>query len=85
MQVLPRPKNQSYSSEGEMSSTDPLHPSPALLCKLGSIAAHAVELLSPDGHHFDKAALDQLMADQEVREWLRAMDAMAMVPKPRKS
>jgi hypothetical protein len=62
---------------------DMLKPSPALLCKLGSIAVNAKELLSPAGHEFDRVALDQLIADPEVVAWLAQMDAAAMVPKVR--
>jgi hypothetical protein len=61
-----------------------LTPSPGLLCKLGSIAVHADELLSSDGHAFDKIALERLMADPEVVEWMAQMDAAAMLPKRRK-
>lgn len=64
-------------------ATAPLDPTPALLCKLGSIAVHADEMLSTDGHHFDKIALQQLISDPEVAEWIEAMNAMAMVPKKR--
>jgi hypothetical protein len=62
---------------------DMLKPSPALLCKLGSIAVHAEELLSPGGHEFDRAALQTLFADTEVRARIAAMDEAAMVPKKR--
>lgn len=62
---------------------DPLQPSPSLLCKLGSIAVHVDEMLSPKGHFFDKKALDTLLSDTEVAEWLTAMDKMAMLPKKR--
>lgn len=62
---------------------DVLHPAASLLVKLGSILVHAEELLSPDGHHFDRIALQQLMQDPEVAEWLKAMDAMAFLPKKR--
>lgn len=65
--------------------SDPLTPSPALLCKLGSIIIHADELTSTDGHAFDKIALQQLIADPEVWEWIVAMDQMAMLPKKRRS
>lgn len=65
--------------------TDPLKPTPTLLCKLGSIIVHAEELASPDGHGFDKIALEQLIDDPEVNQWVRAMDAMAMLPKKRMS
>lgn len=37
-----------------MNIGDALKPSPMLLCLLGSIVVHAEELLSPDGHAFDK-------------------------------
>lgn len=62
---------------------DMMKPSAALLCKLGSIAVHADELLSPSGHQFDRAALASLMDDAEVREWLALMDSAAMLPKKR--
>jgi hypothetical protein len=63
--------------------TDPLKPSAALLCKLGSIAVHTEEFLSPDGHPFDKVALNTLLSDPDIKAWLSAMDAMAMLPKKR--
>ena len=59
---------------------DPLKPSPSLLVKLGSIAVHAEELLSPKRHIFDKHALETLYTDPEVVEWRAAMDKMAMLP-----
>lgn len=65
--------------------SNPLQPSNGLLCKLGSIAVHADEMLSPDGHAFDRAALQQLIADPDVKAWLALMDAAAMVPKKRKA
>ena len=61
-----------------------MQPNIGLLCKLGSIAVHADELLSPDGHQFDRAALNTLLTDPEVKEWLAAMDKAAMLPKKRK-
>lgn len=59
---------------------DPFAPSAALLSKLGSIAVHAEELTSPTGHDFDKIALDSLLSDPEVTEWLDGMRKMAMLP-----
>jgi len=41
-----------------------------LLIKLGSIAAHVEEMLSPGGHPFDKSALEGLLQDREVRAFL---------------
>lgn len=45
---------------------------------------HIQELYSPDGHAFDKAALDTLVGDPEVIEWMAQMDKMAMLPKMRR-
>jgi hypothetical protein len=63
---------------------NPLAPSPALLCKLASVAVHADELMSPDGHQFDKAALETVLRDAEVIEWLAAMTKAGMAPVKRK-
>lgn len=57
-----------------------LSPGPSLLCKLGSIIVHAEELASPGGHPFDKHALDSLLADSSVVQWLAAMRFMSMLP-----
>lgn len=62
---------------------DTLKPQVTLLVKLGSIAVHADEFLSPGGHEFDHVALHLLLRDPEVVEWLAEMDRMAMVPKKR--
>jgi hypothetical protein len=60
---------------------DPLQPSPSLLSKLGSITVHAEEMIDPvKGHHFDVTALKAVLNDPEVREWLKVMTEMAMVP-----
>jgi hypothetical protein len=64
---------------------DPLKPSPALLCKLGSIVVHADEGTSSERHHFDLIALKELLFDQEVVAWLNAMDKLAMIPQKRRS
>lgn len=55
-------------------------PSPALLCKLASIAVHADELSSPDGHDFDAVAIRSALTDDEVRDWLDGMTAAGMAP-----
>lgn len=55
-------------------------PGLALLSKLASIAVHALELRSSDGHHFDAAALDGLLADPEVDLWLKQMGDAALAP-----
>lgn len=63
--------------------TDPLKPSPALLVKLGSIAVHVEEMMSPKGHHFDRIALQSLLDDGDVKAWLAEMDKAAFLPKKR--
>lgn len=63
--------------------SDPLKPPITTLVKLGSIAVHVDEMLSPKGHQFDRIALEQLTKDPEVTAWIEAMDKMAMIPKKR--
>lgn len=60
-----------------------LTPGASLLCKLGSIAVHADELLSPLGHQYDRVALEGLLKDPEVVEWIAEMDRLVMLPKKR--
>lgn len=52
---------------------DPTNVSLTMLCKLASIAAHAKEMLSPKGHAYDRMALEQLLDDPQIVEWLVAM------------
>lgn len=59
---------------------DPLKPSAALLCKLGSAIVHADEFLSSKGHQYDRAAFVQCLADPEVQKWIKQMADMAMLP-----
>jgi len=59
---------------------DPLQPTLSLLVKLGSIAIHAEEYLSPNGHPHDKIALDSCLQEYEVQQWLQQMNAMALLP-----
>ena len=61
-------------------NANPLHPPASLLVKIGSIAVHAEEILSPKGHEFDRHALETLFDDAEVKEWIAQMNAMAMLP-----
>lgn len=60
--------------------SDVLKPSVKLLVKLGSVIVHVDELLSPHGHHYDRTAIQMLMGDSEVQEWIRGMDKMAFLP-----
>ena len=65
---------------------EPLKPSPALLAKLGSIVIHAKEFIEEPRHEarmFDLNAAVALMEDEDVREWLREMDALQLLPKRR--
>jgi hypothetical protein len=64
--------------------TDVLKPSLSLLVKLGSIAVHTEEMLSKDGHAFDRHALDTALNDPEVLEWRKGMDKLALIPRKRK-
>lgn len=61
-----------------------INPSIALLTKLASIAVHAEEALSTDGHSFDRIALDSLLGDEEVVTFLEAGRKLAMIPEKRK-
>lgn len=60
--------------------SDPLKPSPTLLCKLGSLVVHLEEAMSNGGHAFDIIALKSLKDDAEVKAWFAAMTGMAMLP-----
>ena len=64
--------------------SDPLKPSLSLLSKLGSIAVHAEEAMSPGGHHYDRAALVSVLNDPEVMEWIKQMAKLAFLPVKRK-
>lgn len=61
--------------------SSPLQPTPALLCKLASVVVHSDEMLSADGHPFDRNALLSLIRDDaEVKEWILQMTDMGMAP-----
>lgn len=63
--------------------SNPFKPDLATLVKLGSIAVHTDELLSRDGHAYDRVALQSLLADPDVQAWIKAMDAQGFLPKKR--
>lgn len=65
--------------------TSHIKPAMTLLVKLGSIAVHAQEYLSPGGHEFDRVTLQSLISDREVCDWLRAMQGDALLPVVRPS
>jgi hypothetical protein len=56
----------------------------SLLSKLGSIAVHADEFISSDGHPFDREAFISLLHDSEVVDFLNDMIDMALLPVKRK-
>jgi len=66
-----------------MDAMKDVQPDTALLCKLGSIAVHAEEFLSPGSHEFDRLALVSLTSDPQVQEWLVKMRKLALVPEKR--
>lgn len=60
--------------------TDALEPRLSLLVKLGSIAVHAGDLLSPSGHEFDRQAIAAILGDAEVVDWIGTMTRRGHLP-----
>lgn len=60
--------------------SNPLNPSMSVLMKLGSAVVHAEELISVNGHGFDRAAFEQMVADPELQAWIKAMRREALLP-----
>jgi hypothetical protein len=61
-----------------------LKPNATILIKLGSIYVHTKEGLdNKKGHPFDILALKQLLEDEELKEWIKQMDNLALIPKER--
>lgn len=56
----------------------------ALRVKLGSLIVHLEEYWSASGHVFDKVAVEELLRDVEVREFVRAMGHSGLLPVKRK-
>ena len=50
-----------------------------LAAKLGAIVVHAEEMFSPDGHEFDRIALQQGIADDEVQAWIGSLGPLVPV------
>lgn len=59
---------------------EPLTPGVRLLSKLGSLVVHCEEAASAKGHAFDKMAIDSIVNDREVQDWLDGMRKMALLP-----
>ena len=64
-----------------------LKPKPILLIKLGSLAVHMEEMIEEDFKNlkFDLPAVQNILDDPEVKEWLKQADALALLPKKRQS
>jgi hypothetical protein len=60
-----------------------LRPSMALLVKLGSIAIHCDEMLSSEGHNFDRLAIESILNDKEVRDFIEEGQRTQMLPMKR--
>lgn len=61
-----------------------LKPSTKLLVKLGSLIVHYEEAVSADGNPFDWTVIDSLREDPEVKEWIKSMNELGMLPVKRK-
>ena len=57
-------------------NNDPLKPSIQILVKLGAIAVHVDEFLSPQGHPVDLEVIRSLLQDQELQEWIKDMGVL---------
>lgn len=58
-------------------------PSLPLLVKIGSALIHAKEFMGTAGHPLDKTALDALLDDADVKEWLQRGVSASLLPMPR--
>ena len=58
---------------------DPFKPSVALLSKIGSLIVHMQEFASPSGHEYDGIAVNQLLNDPDVIEWMKQMGPLLPV------
>lgn len=61
----------------------PLSPDVRTLAKIGSLLVHVQEAMEEGGHWFDVAAVKSLLNEPDVREWIVAMDKLALLPKKR--
>lgn len=63
---------------------DVKNPSLTVLVLLGSLAVHVEEYLSPDGNPVDRNAIETILLNPELKEYLEAMNKMALLPVKRK-
>jgi hypothetical protein len=61
---------------------DCLKPKPSVLAKIGSIIVHIEEIID-HGHAFDVIAMQGLLKDSEIQEWLGEMRKFALIPEKR--
>ncbi len=50
-----------------------------LVAKLAAIVVHADEMLSSDGHTLDRVALESVVLDAEVQQWVASLGPIAPV------
>ncbi len=60
-----------------------INPSVSVLCNLGSLYVHVEEMLSAKGHEYDIEAIKGILANPEVKTWIKEMDDSALLPKKR--
>lgn len=53
--------------------SDPLKPEIPLLLKLGAIVVYADEFLSETGSNFDLRAIEGLLRNEDVQQWIKDM------------
>jgi hypothetical protein len=56
---------------------------PLTAVKLACIAAHAKDLLGSNGHRYDASALQSLLNDPDVVEYLAVLRPKGLLPVPR--
>jgi len=59
---------------------DALDPDVSVLAKLASLVVHLQEAEGEGGHWFDIAAVKTLINDGGIREWVEAMQKLALAP-----
>lgn len=59
---------------------DVLKPELDILVKLGSLAVHVEEMFSPNSHLFDKRAIETILQDEKLQNWLQSMNKLALLP-----
>ena len=62
---------------------EPLKPNTKILSRLGSLFIHVEEGLAQGGHPFDMLAIGTIIDDPEVKQWIKEMDKLALIPKKR--